>query len=488
MPIWTLAIKDLRLLLRDRRVFIILLAMPVIFILVLGVSLGEGFFSKPDERLRVSVLDLDRGEFDRSAGFPPDTWAQQVRRDLDETAGIRVEMIPSAAEAVRLVRQSERSAVLVFGPDFSKQASHCSFLVDGINPFYRDGVKLTIRDAGSLHPEELTAPVDDPETLNVILIRDPTQRTAASIIEQVGQVSLLRVIMPWMIGRAFEKIGQRDFIEKLSERVEVTLPLIGKRRLSTLLTDAGQKQEVGQGIQRTLQDLFTKYNLKGKTWADMTRSPEGASRSGGAPQPASFGKEDRYQILVPMFTVMFAFFLVLTVGWLFVAERRQGTLKRLRAAPLTRAQILFGKMVPCFLLSLGQGVILLAAGKLAFNMSWGPQPLWLVPVVVTTSLAAMGLSLLVASLARTETQVAIYGTLLVLVLGGVSGCLMPRQLMPELMRQISLITPHAWALEAYNQLLNNPNPELAIVGKACAVLALFGAGFVALAWWFLRLD
>jgi ABC-type multidrug transport system permease subunit len=121
-------------------------------------------------------------------------------------------------------------------------------------------------------------------------------------------------------------------------------------------------------------------------------------------------------------------------------------------------------------------------------MSWGPQPLWLLPVVVTTSLAAMGLSLLVASLARTETQVAIYGTLLVLVLAGISGCLMPRELMPELMRQLSRITPHAWALDAYNQLLNNPDPNLAIVGQACAVLALFGAGFVALAWWFLPLD
>ena len=45
----------------------------------------------------------------------------------------------------------------------------------------------------------------------------------------------------------------------------------------------------------------------------------------------------------------------------------------------------------------------------------------LVPVVVCTAIAAVGLAMLVASVARTETQVAVYGTLLVLVLGGVSG-------------------------------------------------------------------
>ena len=121
-----------------------------------------------------------------------------------------------------------------------------------------------------------------------------------------------------------------------------------------------------------------------------------------------------------------------------------------------------------------------------FRWAWGRR-LWLLPVVVTTSLAAMGMSLLVASLARTETQVAIYGTLLVLVLAGVSGCLMPRDLMPEQMKQLSLVTPHAWALEAYSQLLlsQQSQPNLALVSRACAVLTGFGAGFVGLAWWFL---
>src|SRR5206468_5821886 len=105
-------------------------------------------------------------------------------------------------------------------------------------------------------------------------------------------------------------------------------------------------------------------------------------------------------------------------------------------------------------LSVGQGLFLLAAGKVVFGMGWGPHPLWLVPLVVTTSLAAMGLALFVAALARTESQVSIYGTLLVLLLAGISGCLMgDRALMPEQMQEISRFTPHAWALDAYRQLL-----------------------------------
>jgi ABC-type multidrug transport system permease subunit len=121
-------------------------------------------------------------------------------------------------------------------------------------------------------------------------------------------------------------------------------------------------------------------------------------------------------------------------------------------------------------------------------MTWGPHPLWLLPVVICTALAAVGLAMLVATLARTETQVAIFGTLLVLVLAGVSGCLMPRDLMPEQMKEISRLTPHAWALDAYSQLLINPQPEIAIVSKACLALIGFGALFTAFAWWRLKLE
>jgi ABC-type Na+ efflux pump permease subunit len=442
MLIWILARKDLRLLLRDPRAIVVLLAMPLIFILVLGMSLGEGFGQKPDDRLRISIVDLDVPYVDPDGGEKPLHWSKIVQRDLAQTAGIRVEVIPTLAEAEELVRGGKRAAVLVFGPKFSEQVTRSSFLRGGVNPLFRDGV--------------------DVEALDARILRDPTQLTAASIIEQVGQVTMLRVVLPWMIGRAFERIGER----------------------------------LGLIVKSALQSMFPNYNLMGKTWAALTRAQE---RTGEGAQVAVYRAEgtgllgrgaQRYQTLVPSYTVMFSYFLVLTVGWLFVAERRQGTLKRLRAAPLSRSQILLGKLLPCLALSLAQGLFLLAAGKLIFNMSWGPNPWWLLAVVFTTSLSAMGMALLVASVARSEAQVAIYGTLLVLVLAGISGCLMgDRELMPESMQRISLITPHAWALTAYKQLLANPGAvNVALVAQACAVLTAFGFGFILLAWCFLRLD
>src|ERR1700758_5050090 len=59
--VWALAKKELRLLLRDRIAAVLLLGMPLLFILVLGLLLGEGFGQKSDDRLRVSLVDLDQG-------------------------------------------------------------------------------------------------------------------------------------------------------------------------------------------------------------------------------------------------------------------------------------------------------------------------------------------------------------------------------------------------------------------------------------------
>src|SRR5262249_7274785 len=138
--------------------------------------------------------------------------------------------------------------------------------------------------------------------------------------------------------------------------------------------------KVGAGVQSAIQQQFKNYNLTGRTWAALTRS---LAREEGGADVSDYVNQDgngllrrgaqRYQVLVPAYTVMFAFFLVLTVGWVFVAERRQGTLKRLRAAPLTRGQILLGKLLPCYLVSVLQGTFLLVAGRLLFGMRWGPD-------------------------------------------------------------------------------------------------------------------
>jgi ABC-type transport system involved in cytochrome c biogenesis permease component len=475
MPSVTLALKDLRLLLRDSRSAVILLLMPVALILVLGLSLGEAFGRKADNSLRISVVVEDEG-LTATPGrkFPPNgRWTDVVLDDLADTGKVRIEVVPSREEGQRLVDRGQRAAVIVFGPDFSRRVARCSFVggdfvENPINPLNKYGIRT--------------------DAVGVTVLDSQFQPIGVAVANQVTQVSLMRVVIPWMIGQAFDLIGGEKFMAKFFEVIPAALlPEVFRTALGRTL--------MGKYIKEGIARFFADFNFTALTWADLTKDQKtdrlDENRTQYTPEDPGLGRGSRrYQVLVPSYTVTFAFFLVLTVGWLFVAERRHGTMTRLRAAPLTRGQILLGKLIPCVVVSVLQGAFLLLAGKVVFGMSWGAEPWLLVPVVLSTSLAAVGMAMLVAGVARTETQVAVYGTLLVLVLAGVSGSLMPRDLMPEAMREFSRITPHAWALDAYEQVLHPDGAAISrfVVWQACGVLTAFGLGFLLLAWWRMRLD
>lgn len=193
-----------------------------------------------------------------------------------------------------------------------------------------------------------------------------------------------------------------------------------------------------------------------------------------------------YLWIVPGFTVMFAFFMISVMARSFIAERDNGTLKRLLLAPIGTASVLIGKTVPFLLTSVVQCSLLFLCGRLLFGMSWGPNPIYLVPVILCTSLAATSLGLLLATMVHTDQQVSSYGTTLILVLSSVSGCFFPREMFPPLMKRLSLFTPHGWALRAFDGVLTQATVDVAQVTTCCAMLALFATLFFTLGWWRFR--
>ncbi len=199
-----------------------------------------------------------------------------------------------------------------------------------------------------------------------------------------------------------------------------------------------------------------------------------------SPTQVESGPNYIYQILVPAYTVMFSFFLINIMANSFITERSLGTLRRLQASPILPIELLLGKTIPFFFVSLIQSVLLFLSGKVLFGMSWGTYPFLLLPVIISTSVSATSLGLALATFVRTQSQVAAYANFLVITLAGISGCYMPRDWLPELMQNVSLATPHAWALIAYQQLLTQDHPNVLVVWQCCAVLIGFGSVYFAI--------
>ncbi len=202
---------------------------------------------------------------------------------------------------------------------------------------------------------------------------------------------------------------------------------------------------------------------------------------------AKFSKGGVYRFLVPSQAVLFTFFLVSIMAQSFMTERKRGTLQRLQMAPISDSKLILGKTIPFLFVSAAQGTLLFSAGWALFGMPVGQRPEMLLLVIICTSLAATTLGLFVSVSVRTEHQLTVVGTFVILGMAGMSGCLMPRAWLPPLLKQLSLIlTPHAWALVAYEELLSTSAPDASLVLLCCLLLICFSFAFFGLGLWRLR--
>ena len=71
-------------------------------------------------------------------------------------------------------------------------------------------------------------------------------------------------------------------------------------------------------------------------------------------------------------------------------------------------------------------------------------------MLASTGMVVAGMGVMVAALARNETQAGVVAVLIVLVMGAISGCLMPQVKIEGL----SMITPHYWALQGIQDVIS----------------------------------
>ncbi|HKC25721.1 MAG TPA: ABC transporter permease [Thermoanaerobaculia bacterium] len=195
---------------------------------------------------------------------------------------------------------------------------------------------------------------------------------------------------------------------------------------------------------------------------------------------------------VPAWTLFGVFFIAQQLAASILEEKKLGTFRRLLAAPVSRAGILIGKLVPYLLLNLAQVAVMFAVGVLVLPLLGAPRlvishPLALAAISIAASLSATGLGLLIASLAKTTEQIGGLGSLLVVTMAALGGVMVPSSVMPDSMRTLGLATPHAWALRAYQDVLVR-DAGLAHVLPGIAALLGFALVFFGVAVWRFRWE
>ncbi|NLT41158.1 MAG: ABC transporter permease [Anaerolineae bacterium] len=193
-------------------------------------------------------------------------------------------------------------------------------------------------------------------------------------------------------------------------------------------------------------------------------------------------------LTVPGFAVLFVFLTAQSTALSIVQEKRAGTFRRILASPLSRSSLLLGKLIPNFILCLLQVVFVFAVAILVLpllgldRLSLGYDPFALLLTTVLVALCSTGLGLFIAGIAQTPTQAGALSSVVLWVLGALGGAFYPTFLMSGPLQTISSLTPHAWALRAYNTLLVYGG-GLADVLPELAILAGIGVAFAAIGTW-----
>lgn len=148
--------------------------------------------------------------------------------------------------------------------------------------------------------------------------------------------------------------------------------------------------------------------------------------------------------IVPGYTVMFVFFIMISMGTSFLEDRDKGMIARLASTPLSPLQYVSGKWGAYSLVVVLQIVILQLFGRIVYTIPI-EQPFLMMIVAFALAFCATGLGIALSVLIRTNNMgIAITQ---VVALGGaiIGGLWMPLDMMPDFMQKASRFTPQYWA-------------------------------------------
>lgn len=200
-----------------------------------------------------------------------------------------------------------------------------------------------------------------------------------------------------------------------------------------------------------------------------------ATTPAGKLYPAEVG---RYDSGATRQLILFVFLTGLNGAIALVETRRFGVSRRMLSTPTSARTVIVGEGLGRFAVSLVQGLIIVFGSLLIFSVSWG-DPLAAGCLLVAVALAGAGAGMLLGSLVHTLQQAGAVSLLLALGLAALGGCMVPLEIFPPVMKTIAHLTPHAWGIDGYAELIRHGGglgdvlPELGVLlGYAVVLLAL----------------
>ncbi|MDH3605628.1 MAG: ABC transporter permease [Acidimicrobiia bacterium] len=183
-------------------------------------------------------------------------------------------------------------------------------------------------------------------------------------------------------------------------------------------------------------------------------------------------KSDAVGFVAAQELVLFMFLMGMVAASALIRSRQLGVTQRMLATPATTAEVIAGEGLGRFAVAVIQGAFIVGATALMFGLDWGSWPAT-AAIVLVFALVATAAAMFVGALVSNENQTGAIGMALGLAFAALGGCMVPFEIFPNWLRSVAHITPHAWAVDAFTEVVQRGG-GVGQIGLELAVLVLFG--------------
>jgi ABC-2 type transport system permease protein len=191
------------------------------------------------------------------------------------------------------------------------------------------------------------------------------------------------------------------------------------------------------------------------------------------------GLEDRWFFIPGVIGTLTLLQVVSLTAFAIVREREVGTLEQIMVSPIRPFEFILGKTLPFFLIGMADVAIVTTFGALWFRIPFVGNPLVMVFGASLFLLAALGLGLLLSTLARTQQQAFALNFFLINPFFILSGFAFPIAAMPMALQWFTMVNPLRYFLVVIRAVFLK-GVGVDVLWHSLAAMAALGIGMLTL--------
>lgn len=404
--------KEALLLLRDRVGLSILFIMPMVLIFVMTLVQDSAFKTINEKGIPVILVDNDQ-----------DSLGKQIKQGLKSNDLVSLsDNIDGKTATVELAQKAISEGKFLIGIVIPKSATEA----------IRKNVTVLVNETLSSDSVAVKNTSEKQDSVEIIIMIDP-----------VAKKSFLLSVTS----------NIREFISEVKTKI-------------MFQTFAEQVAGVIPDKSNTPKDSYKKSQI-------ITYKEVYASESENKIVP------NAVQHNVPAWAIFAMFFIAIPLSGSIIKEKNEGSVFRLHTMPTPYLLLVNGKIIVYVIVCQIQFLLMLSVGQVFLPMLGlpalvlGNSLLGISVLTLATAFAATGYGVMVGTLADTEHQAAIMGSLSIILLSALGGIWVPSYVMPEVMRNISAWSPLNWSLEGFYKLFLRGGHVSDIMGEALKLMVFF---------------